>query len=618
MANQLHPFQSASSQMPALTLSPGQLFIQSQLCTKPQNPPKDLELTGRTAIITGANNGIGFACTKLLLQHKLSHLIIAVRSEEKGSAAAEQLRRTLPSSRPQIDVWKLDMASYSSIEDFARRCETLPRIDFVFLNAGMGGTTFNLNKATGHEETMQVNFLSTMYLSVLLLPVLTSKAPAPKPSRLTIVSSGTAMHCELPEAKADHIISALDLEANFDGMGHYAKSKLLGQLFIDRLSQLVDPSDVVINLVDPGLTKGTGLMDKSSGLMKIVMAMGTRVVGRTQEQAASAYVDAAIVKGEESHGSYIMDWKICPYYITFAAPRTLSDRPSPHLIFIMNKVISGSNALVVGGTSGIGYAIAKRLATSSNYQLSSITILGRTKPQVMPAEKVSFRSVDATSMHALKEFAQEFRSNSQNTPLDLLVMTQGIMSFAGRTETPEGIDRKMALHYYGRQLLIRELSPILSHNAKVLLVLDGLNGSPEKLNWDDLDLKGTFSLAHAANHCICMNDTMIQYHALQNQGTKQFFAHGYPGVVNTATPKNSAWYFRAVSKVASRLVGLQPEQCAERQLDGLYQAADELQSKDMSWACIDNHGKVIGGKKEWSEEERRKIADHTWALVDRT
>ncbi|KAG7409142.1 Oxidoreductase andH [Fusarium oxysporum f. sp. rapae] len=283
----------------------------------------------------------------------------------------------------------------------------------------------------------------------------------------------------------------------------------------------------------------------------------------------------------------------------------------------MNKVISGSNALVVGGTSGIGYAIASRLATSPNYQFSSITIVGRTKPQVMPAEKVSFRSVDATSMLALKDFAQEFRSDSQSSPLDLLVMTQGIMSFAGRTETSEGIDRKMALHYYGRQLLIRELSPILSQDAKVLLVLDGLNGSPEKLNWDDLDLKETFSLAHAANHCICMNDAMIQYHALQKEGTKQFFAHGYPGVVNTATSKNSAWYFRAVSKVASRLAGLQPEQCAERQLDGLYKAADELRSKDMSWACIDNHGKVIGGKKEWSEDERRKIADHTWALVDR-
>ncbi|KAG7409141.1 Short-chain dehydrogenase/reductase tropG [Fusarium oxysporum f. sp. rapae] len=319
MANQLRPFQSASSQMPALTLSPGQLFIQSQLCTKPQYPPKDLDLSGQTAIITGANNGIGFACAKLLLQHKLSHLVIAVRSEDKGNAAAEQLRRTLSSGSPHIDVWKLDMGIYSSIDDFAKRCETLPRIDLVILNAGMGGSTFHINKATGHEETMQVNFLSTMYLSVILLPVLKIRAPAPTPSRLTIVSSGTAMHCELPEAKADHIISALDLESNFDGMGHYAKSKLLGQIFIDKLSQHVDPSDLIINLVDPGLTKGTGLMDKSSGLMKIAMALGTRVVGRTQEQAASAYVDAAIVKGEESHGSYIMDWKICPfgsYYYT--------------------------------------------------------------------------------------------------------------------------------------------------------------------------------------------------------------------------------------------------------------------------------------------------------------
>ncbi|KAF5722707.1 WW domain-containing protein [Fusarium mundagurra] len=328
MSKNVSRFQSASSQMPALTLSVGQLFIQSQLCTKPQIPPKDLDLSGQTAIITGANNGIGFACAKLLLHHDLSHLIIAVRSADKGDAAAKQLRQTSLSTSPQIDVWRLDMGDYSSVEAFAKRCETLPRIDFVILNAGMGDVTFHRNKATGHEETMQVNFLSTMYLSVLLLPILKSRAPTPKPGRLTIVNSGTSMHCELPEAKADRIISALDLEANFDGMGHYGKSKLLGQLFIDRLSQHVDSSDVIINLVDPGLTKGTGLMNKGTWLMKLGMAIGARLVGRTQEQAASSYVDAAIIKGEESHGSYIMDWKIYPfglYYYTEEG-KTVQDR----------------------------------------------------------------------------------------------------------------------------------------------------------------------------------------------------------------------------------------------------------------------------------------------------
>jgi NAD(P)-dependent dehydrogenase (short-subunit alcohol dehydrogenase family) len=303
---------SASSRLPALTLSPAQLFIKSQIYSNPQNVPNDLDLSGQTAIITGANNGIGFACAKLLLHHRLSHLILAVRSKEKGDAAAEKLRSASQETGCQIDVWELDMGSYTSIAEFVRRCEGLSRIDSVILNAGMGGSTFHRNKITGHEETMQVNFLSTMYLSILLLPILKEKAPPSKPGRLTIVNSGTSMHCELPEAKADHVISALDSEAGYDGMQQYSKSKLLGQLFVDKLAQHVDPSDVIINCVDPGMTKGTGLMDKSSGVIKFVMSIVARLFGRSGEQAASTYIDAAVVKGKESHGSFLMDWKICP------------------------------------------------------------------------------------------------------------------------------------------------------------------------------------------------------------------------------------------------------------------------------------------------------------------
>ncbi|KAM0344990.1 hypothetical protein ACHAPU_006871 [Fusarium lateritium] len=280
-------------------------------------------------------------------------------------------------------------------------------------------------------------------------------------------------------------------------------------------------------------------------------------------------------------------------------------------------MISGSNALVVGGTSGIGYAIANRISTSPNYQFSAITIVGRNKPKVMPAEKVSFRAVDASSMKSLKEFITEFRDNTNNTPLDLLVMSQGILTLAGRTETPEGIDKKMALHYYGRQLLIRELSPIMTPNTKVLVVLDSVNGNSEKLNWNDLDLKNTFSLTNAATHCIVMNDAMVQHHAqLQGEKSKAFFTHAYPGIVDTATPRNSPWYFRVVSKVASKVAGSTPDQCAERLLDGLYQSAEERQKQGLFWSCIDNHGRVIEGKKEWSEQERTKIAEHTWALID--
>ncbi|KPA35891.1 ww oxidoreductase [Fusarium langsethiae] len=290
---------SASSKLPALTLSPARLLITSQF-SKPQLPPTSLDLSGQTAIVTGANNGIGLACAKLLLQQGLSHLIIAVRSEAKGHEAVQQLRQI--TSDAKIEVWRLDMGSYISIDAFVKRCETLHRLDYAILNAGMGNATLQINESTGHEETMQVNFLSTMYLSVLLLPLLKKKSLSSKPGRLTVVNSGTAMHCELPEAKSDPLIPAFDFKATFDGMSHYAKSKLLGQLFIDKLARHVDSKDVIINCVDPGLTKDTGLMDKAPIVIKVFMTIMTKLLGRTQEQAASTYIDAAIVKGEETHG----------------------------------------------------------------------------------------------------------------------------------------------------------------------------------------------------------------------------------------------------------------------------------------------------------------------------
>ncbi|KAF5679151.1 short-chain dehydrogenase reductase reductase family [Fusarium heterosporum] len=314
-----HKSTSASSKLPALTLSPLQLFIQSQFSTKPQNIPNDLDLSGQTAVVTGASNGIGFSCAKLLLQQNLGHLIIAVRSEDKGNAAANQLRREVKGATTQIDVWKLDMSSYDSISEFSTRCESIPRLDVAILNAGMGSMVHHLNKATGHEETIQVNFLSTMYLAMLLLPILQAETLGSKPGRLTIVNSGNSMHCALPEAGEDHIISALDKEAGFDGMQQYSKSKLLGVLFVDKLAQQIDSNHVIINCVDPGMTKGTGLMDHLPWGLKIIMAIATRLFGRSGEQAASTYIDASFIKGKESHGSFLMDWKIYPfgmYYYT--------------------------------------------------------------------------------------------------------------------------------------------------------------------------------------------------------------------------------------------------------------------------------------------------------------
>ncbi|KAF4629729.1 hypothetical protein G7Y89_g8414 [Cudoniella acicularis] len=103
----------------------------------------------------------------------LSHLILAVRSQSKGETAASELRRQFPTA--QIEVWLLDLESYKSVLDFSTRCKTLPRADVAILNAGLAMKRFRLVEETKHETTIQVNYLSTALLALLLLPLLKTR-----------------------------------------------------------------------------------------------------------------------------------------------------------------------------------------------------------------------------------------------------------------------------------------------------------------------------------------------------------------------------------------------------------------------------------------------------------
>ncbi|RSL53400.1 hypothetical protein CEP54_010428 [Fusarium duplospermum] len=309
---------TASSDHPMLSQSSMGLFFSSQR-EKAHFPPKDTNLSGQTAIVSGANAGLGFQCARMLLELKLSRVIIASRSLQRGETAAEALRKEYPSA--SVDVWDLDMASYQSIQAFATRCATLSRIDFVILNAGISKQNFDL-AATGHEEAFQVNYLSTVLLAILLLPTLKEKAPDGRPGRLTVVSSGRSMHAKFPESKASPIIPAFDDKNAFDGAERYNTTKFLLHLWIYNLVDYVSPDDVVVNLVDPGFCKGTNLERDFHGAVKAFLLGMKSMVGRPIDAGASTYIDAAVIKGKETHGSFIMDWTICPYGQFFYGPES--------------------------------------------------------------------------------------------------------------------------------------------------------------------------------------------------------------------------------------------------------------------------------------------------------
>lgn len=274
-------------------------------------------------------------------------------------------------------------------------------------------------------------------------------------------------------------------------------------------------------------------------------------------------------------------------------------------------------ALVVGGTSGVGYGMACRLAAQA--PSSSVIISGRTKPSSIPHANIDFRPLDASSMRQIKQYTDTLKSTLPGK-LDYLVMTQGIMTTGGRDETPEGIDRKMALHTYGKQLLIRELLPILSDDAKVIVVLDSLAGSPTKLIWDDLDLKTHFTLGKAADHCTSMNDAMVQYFAAEQKASgttaRRHFVHAYPGLVKTAIGRDLPWYLRHPANAIFSLAAVSPETSGKFLVDGAQARTKEAEAEGRFWSNIDNKGNLVKNKAAWTEEQVNRVAQHTWEIVD--
>ncbi|KAH8660056.1 putative short-chain dehydrogenase/reductase family protein [Xylariales sp. PMI_506] len=290
------------------------LILKSQLCYKAQHPPRTIDLSNKVAIITGGNVGLGFESARQFLSLKLSHVVIASRSKDKGAAAASKLRTEFPGAT--VDVWSLDMASYDSIKAFVQRVESdLPHIDIVVLNAGLTKFTFDLVPSTGHEELMQVNYLSTMLLSTLLLPILKKRSAPGAPTRLSIVSSGTTELVAFTNIRESPLLKSFDniKTAPAPGLEAYGTSKIMGHMFVSKLIDYVSSEDVIINLVDPGITRGTSFNRNTPRVLNALASPMMYTIARSVRDGASTYLDAVLVKGKESHGRFIMDWEVRPY-----------------------------------------------------------------------------------------------------------------------------------------------------------------------------------------------------------------------------------------------------------------------------------------------------------------
>ena len=177
-------------------------------------------------------------------------------------------------------------------------------------------------------------------------------------------------------------------------------------------------------------------------------------------------------------------------------------------------------AVFVGGTSGIGKAMVERFARLTNGN-SSIIIVGRNRAAAetifasLPSTETStheFIQCDATLMSNVHTTSQEILSRYNK--INYLILSPGVFSLKGRDDTSEGIDKKLAVHYYARWRFIYDLLPSLERakeageEAKTLSVLGAGKGG--KIDVDDLGLKKSFSLSNAAMAAPTYTDLMME------------------------------------------------------------------------------------------------------------
>jgi NAD(P)-dependent dehydrogenase (short-subunit alcohol dehydrogenase family) len=188
--------------------------------------------TGRTAVVTGANTGLGFHTAAALAAHG-AHVVLAVRSLDKGKEAVEKITAASPGAA--VTLQELDLASLDSVRAAADQLRSKhDGIDLLINNAGVYAPK-SITK-DGFELHFGTNHLGHFALTGLLLDRL---LPAPG-SRVVTVSSvahrvGAAIHFD-----------DLQWERSYSRAGAYGQSKLANLLFTYELQRRLVPRGTTI------------------------------------------------------------------------------------------------------------------------------------------------------------------------------------------------------------------------------------------------------------------------------------------------------------------------------------------------------------------------------------
>ena len=212
--------------------------------------------TGRVAVVTGANTGIGFE-TAAALAARNAKVIMACRNRQKAEDAMERIHQRTPGA--ELEFIELDLASLASVERFAETFRAgHDRLDLLINNAGVMIPPLG-HTEDGFELQFGCNHLGHFALTGRLMDLLEATPGA------RVVNVSSMAH---RQGKMD--FDNLNAEKGYDKMPAYGQSKLANLLFTFELQRRFEAADssVVATAAHPGWT-GTDLQ-RHSGLFRFL------------------------------------------------------------------------------------------------------------------------------------------------------------------------------------------------------------------------------------------------------------------------------------------------------------------------------------------------------------
>ncbi|GAB3224052.1 SDR family NAD(P)-dependent oxidoreductase [Spirosoma arcticum] len=252
----------------------------------------------KTALITGANSGLGLATAKALAQRSFD-LILLCRSEQKGGEAQAEIQKANPAVT--VDFFTADLADLDSVRRAGGQISAkYPRLDVLINNAGY--TPARIEFIDGIEKSFYASHIGHFVLTNHLLDSL-ERAGAGDNGPARVISLSSAAYLG---GRASRFFRKIDdLSTTFA----YCDDKLANLLFARELARRTAGQGIVSYSVHPGAVRTNFGADTAGFLGKVFALAGPLM--RTPDKGAqtSVFLASAPLKsiGERNNGGYFAD-----------------------------------------------------------------------------------------------------------------------------------------------------------------------------------------------------------------------------------------------------------------------------------------------------------------------